>query len=157
MPRRGAKDLPPEFVPSPDDDLAGYEMRPAPDFADPATRHRLSRAAANGMARLVKRWKLTDAEACGLLGGISELQWAKIDGGWDSTFSEDEMTRISALLGIFKGLHMLFSEPLDDTWVNRPNTGTIFGGQRPIDFMIKGGTSAILTTRRYIDAVCQGY
>jgi hypothetical protein len=48
------------------------------------------------------------------------------------------------------------NEPLADEWVTRPNTNEIFGKQRPVDFMMEGGLPAMLTTRRYIEAVRGG-
>ena len=75
---------------------------------------------------------------------------------WSGTLSQDTLTRISALVGIFKGLRLLFSEPLSDEWVRLPNKGPLFGGRRPLDAMIEGGIPIMLDVRRHIDALRGG-
>jgi hypothetical protein len=74
---------------------------------------------------------------------------------WSGTLSQDTLTRISALLGIFKGLRLLFSKPLSDEWVRLPNQGPLYGGRRPLDTMI-GGIPKMLEVRRHIDALRGG-
>jgi hypothetical protein len=129
-----------------------------PDFSDSRVRARLSGAAAYAIVKIAELWKITDAEACALLGGFPADQWARMKAeSWSGTFSEDEIKRLSALIGIFKGLHTLVSDPLADEWLSRPNTDEIYRGQRPLDYMICGGFDAIMTVRRHVEAVCQGY
>ena len=60
------------------------------------------------------------------------------------------------MVGVYKGLHLLFSEPLADEWVRRPNQESLFGGVSPIDYMIAGGIPAMLETRSYVDALRGG-
>ncbi|MEO8883232.1 MAG: hypothetical protein ABI377_07485 [Devosia sp.] len=43
--------------------------------------------------------------------------------------SADTLTRVSALVGIFKGLRLLFSQPLSDEWVRLPNQGPLYAGR----------------------------
>jgi hypothetical protein len=138
---------------------------PAPaNLGDAATRARLSPAAIDGMVRLAAIWRLTSAEVCALMGDVSERSWfrmkkARPDGraaGRGGALSQDTLTRISALVGIFKGLRLLFSEPLCDEWVRLPNTGALYGGRRPIDAMIEGGIPKMLEVRRHIDALRGG-
>jgi hypothetical protein len=66
------------------------------------------------------------------------------------------MTRVSALVGIYKGLHLLFSDGAADDWVRRPNRGRLFDRQTPIQAMTEGGIPMMLDVRRYIDAVRGG-
>ncbi|HYZ63380.1 MAG TPA: antitoxin Xre-like helix-turn-helix domain-containing protein [Acetobacteraceae bacterium] len=133
---------------------------PAPDppnLADPATRERLTAAAVDGMLRLAEIWRLTSAEASVLLGDVSERTWFRMKKGeWTGTLSQDTLTRVSALVGIFKGLRLLFSEPLSDEWVRLPNKGPLYGGRRPLDAMIEGGIPKLLEVRRHIDALRGG-
>ena len=106
------------------------------------------------MLRLAEIWRLTSAESCALLGDISERTWFRIKKGERSTaLSQDTLTRISALVGIFKGLRLLFSEPLSDEWIRLPNKGPLYGGQRPLDVIIQGGIPKMLEVRRHIDAL----
>lgn len=129
----------------------------APSLADPATRDRLTPAAIDGILRLAEIWRLTSAEACALLGDISERTWFRMKKGERSgSLSQDTLTRISALVGIFKGLRLLFSEPLSDEWIRLPNKGPVYAGQRPLDVIIQGGIPKMLEVRRHIDALRGG-
>jgi hypothetical protein len=139
---------------------ASLEPSPSPtppNLADPGTRERLTPAAVDGMIRLVEIWHLTSTEVCALLGDISERTWFRMKKGeWPGTLSQDTLTRVSALVGIFKGLRLLFSEPLSDEWVRLPNKGPLYGGRRPLEAMIEGGIPKILEVRRHIDALRGG-
>jgi hypothetical protein len=91
------------------------------------------------------------------MGDISERTWFRIKKGeWAGALSQDALTRMSALIGIFKGLRLLFSEPLSEEWVRLPNKGPLYGGRRPLDAMIEGGIPVMLEVRRHIDALRGG-
>jgi hypothetical protein len=120
-------------------------------------RARLTPAAVDGMVRLAEIWRLTSAEVCSLLGDVSDRTWFRMKKHeWAGTLSQDTLTRISALAGIFKGLRLLFSEPLSHEWVRLPNKGPLYGGRRPLDSMIEGGIPKMLEVRRHIDALRGG-
>jgi len=128
-----------------------------PNLADAATRERLTPAAVEGVVRLAEIWRLTSAETCALLGDVSERTWFRMKKGeWSGALSQDTLTRVSVLVGIFKGLRLLFSEPLCDEWVRLPNKGPLYGGRRPLDAMIEGGIPKMLEVRRHIDALRGG-
>ena len=127
------------------------------NLADPATRLRLTQAAIEGIVRLAAIWHLTGAETCALLGDVSERTWFRMKKGERTgALSQDVLTRISALIGIFKGLRLLFSEPLSDEWIRLPNKGPVYGGRRPLDVLIEGGIPGMLEVRRHIDALRGG-
>jgi hypothetical protein len=140
--------------------IGGADLGPPsapPNLADSATRECLTPAAVGGAVRLAQIWRLTSAEVCALLGDVSERTWFRMKKGeWVGTLSQDTLTRISALIGIFKGLRLLFSEPLSDEWVRLPNKGLLYGGRRPLDAMIEGGIPKMLEVRRHIDALRGG-
>jgi hypothetical protein len=128
-----------------------------PDLSREATRIKLTPAAVEGFVRLAERWRLTSRQATALLAVQSERIWFRMKSReWQDTLSQDALIRISALIGVYKGLHLLFSEPLADEWVRLQNTETLFGGVTPVDFMIAGGVQAMLETRRYVDALRGG-
>jgi uncharacterized protein (DUF2384 family) len=131
---------------------------PAPsNLADPTTRRRLTPAAIEGLVRLAEIWRLSSTETCALLGDLSERTWFRMKNGtWSGALSQDVLTRISALLGIFKGLRLLFSVPLADEWIRLPNKGPLYGGRRPLDLMIQSGIPGMLEVRRHIDALRGG-
>lgn len=128
-----------------------------PNLSDAETRARLTPAAVDGMVRLAEIWQLTSAEITALLGDVSERTWFRMKKReWPGALSQDTLTRVSALLGIFKGLRLLFSEPICDEWIRLPNKGPLYAGRRPIDAMIEGGIPKLLEVRRHIDALRGG-
>ena len=134
----------------------GSRALPA-NLADVSARARLTPAAVAGIVRLADIWHLTSGEACALIGDVSERTWFRMKKGeWSGTLSQDSLTRISALVGIFKGLRLLFSEQLADEWVRLPNKGPLYGGRRPVDAMIEGGIPKLLQVRQHIDALRGG-
>ena len=70
----------------------------------------------------------------------------------DRVLDADTLLRISYLIGIFKALHILHSEPLADEWIRLPNANRIFAGRSPLAYMLAGGLPAIETVRRLLDA-----
>lgn len=143
-----------------------YALRPAvdpgqaaviPNLSDADIRQRLTPAAVDGVVRLAEIWRLTSAEVCALLGDVSERTWFRMKKReWSGALSHDTLTRVSALIGIFKGLRLVFSEPLSDEWVRLPNKGPLYGGRRPLDAMIEGGIPKMLEVRQHIDALRGG-
>lgn len=127
-----------------------------PTFSDAASRERLSKTASRAFVKLAERWNLTNAEAAALL-GVSPSTWDRMKrGSRTEVLSQDQLTRVSALVGTFKALHLLFADQMADRWPQLPNKGPIFENKRPIDAMIEGGIPRMLEVRRYVDAVRGG-
>jgi len=125
-------------------------------FAAEDDRRRLTSAALKAVVRLTERWGSTNAQAAALL-GVSESTWDRIKAGrWGHVLSQDQLTRASALIGIFKGLHLLFADSMADRWPTLPNRGPVFDRKSPVDAMIEGGIPRMLETRQYIDALRGG-
>ena len=126
------------------------------NFSDPKARERLSATALKAFIKLAKNWDLTNPEAAALL-GVSPSTWDRIKrGDRAEALNQDQLTRISALIGTFKGLHLLFADKMADRWPQLSNKGSLFANRRPIDAMIEGGIPRMLEIRRYIDAVRGG-
>ena len=102
-----------------------------------------------------KSWGLSNAESAGLL-GVSASSLDRIKRGYRPALSQDQLTRVSALVGIYKGLHLMFADITADEWVRRHNRGALFDGRTPIEAMIEGGIPTMLDVRRYVDAVRGG-
>src|SRR5690606_17885417 len=93
------------------------------DFSAEADRARLSKVALEAYRRLVAQWGLTGHEAAALL-DVSTSTWERLkQGGKDRPLSQDQLTRISALVGIYKGLHLLFADDMADRWPRLENRG----------------------------------
>ncbi|MHA1548013.1 MAG: DUF2384 domain-containing protein, partial [Alphaproteobacteria bacterium] len=88
--------------------------------------------------------------------GVSPSTWDRIKAGRRPTLSQDQMTRISALVGIYKGLHLLFADDMADRWIRLNNSGPMFEKETPIKAMVDGGIPHMLNVRCYIDAVRGG-
>ena len=128
-----------------------------PAAADAGTRCRLSGPALRTFANLAARWQLSETERVRLLGRPSRSTYY----GWldkagrrqPVTLSLDTLLRLSALFGIHKGLGILFATEGEAlTWLRSPNSGPVFGGQRPLDLLTSGTQDGLLLVRRYIDA-----
>ena len=89
------------------------------NFASDGDRKRLTGTAVKAVLRLVDKWSGSNAEGAALL-GVSESTWDRMKSGkWEGTLSQDQLTRASALIGIFKALNLLFAgKPLNNTWVS---------------------------------------
>jgi len=125
-------------------------------FSEEKDRDRLSPVALKAYRNLAGEWKLGNAEAATLI-GVSESTWDRIKSGkWDQPLSQDQLTRVSALVGVFKGLRLLFADAMADHWPRLPNKGPLFDRRSPVEAMIEGGIPAMLDIRRYVDAVRSG-
>ncbi len=125
-------------------------------FAKPQDRKRLTQVALKAFCALAEQWGLTGAEAAALL-GVSDSTWDRIKRGhWQQPLSQDQLTRASASIGLYKGLRLLFADDMATRWPKLPNKGPLFQQRSPVAAMIDGGIPVILETRRYIDAVRGG-
>ena len=125
-------------------------------FAAERDRERLTPTAIRAMKRVAEHWNLKGQEASALL-GVSPSTWDRMNAGkWDSSLSQDQLTRVSALVGVFKGLHLLFADAMADRWVRLRNKGLLFGNHSPIEVMIEGGIPMMLDVRRHVDALRGG-
>jgi hypothetical protein len=125
-------------------------------FANEGDRERLSAVALKAFKRIATEWKLTNVQSAALL-GVSGSTWDRIKRGErDETLSQDQLTRASAIVGLYKGLRLLFADDMSGRWPLLPNRGPIFAGASPVEAMINGGIPIMLEVRRYIDAVRGG-
>ena len=127
------------------------------NFAGDGDRKRLTGTAVKAVLRVIDIWGGCNAEGAALL-GISESTWDRMKADkWDGTLSQDQLTRASALIGVFKGLHLLFADDMADRWPRLENRAPVFDRKSPIEAMIEGGIPRMLETRQYIDALRGGF
>jgi len=134
---------------------AGYaQIREFPqNFSAKSNRERLSPTAIRAVKGVVERWDLKGAEAASLL-GVSTRTWDRMSAGsWQGALSQDQLTRVSAIVGLFKGLHLLFADDMADRWVRLHSKGRLFENRTPIEAMIEGGIPLMIDVRRYVDAL----
>ena len=104
--------------------------------------------------RAMETWKVRNADAAALL-GVSGRTWSRAKTGEAVRLTADNLDRISAVVGIYKGLRLYFSDVLADRWVRLENAGPPFLGRTPLTYMI-GGLPNLLSTRAYVDALRGG-
>jgi uncharacterized protein (DUF2384 family) len=133
----------------------GYQFDTVPDLSRLETRERLSQSAVDGFFAIAEKWRLSREQAGGLLGGVprSTMHKYKTAAG---TRSQDELMRISYVVGIYKALHILFGEELADGWMTRANDHPLFGGATPLSYAIQAGIPGLQQIRRMLDAARGG-
>ena len=100
----------------------------------------------------VKAWKLDDSDAERLL-DVDKETWLQIKNGtWSKPLAQEQLMRISAVIGLHRALHSHFDESPANSWVKRPNTEPIFSGRKPLDVMIKGRLPMMIRVRRYMNS-----
>ena len=130
----------------------GLDLRKLPDLADAATRSRLSPPAISAFFAIVDKWNLRNEDAMALFGGASHGRYYELKKNRKGLLSQDELTRVSLLIGIFKALNILFSQRLANQWTSRPNTNPMFNNAPPMDLLVRGGVPGMIGVRRLLDA-----
>lgn len=129
-----------------------YQPPPLVDLGSRGQRERLSPPALKAFFNTMARWRVRDEDARALLGGVTNGPFYEMKRNPERTLDADRLTRISYIIGIFKALGLLHSEPLADEWVQRPNSNPLFAGLTPLEYMIRGGLPAMQNVRRLLDA-----
>lgn len=134
--------------------IAGYSFDTAPDLAGAATRKRLSASAIKGFLHMADKWGLSETQRRGLLGGVASSTFHawRTDPGARLSLSQDTLTRISLLFGIYKALHTCFGPEWADQWITLGNRGALFQGHAPVEYMLRQGQPGMVEVRRLLDA-----
>ncbi|KAA0972085.1 DUF2384 domain-containing protein [Aureimonas fodinaquatilis] len=112
--------------------------------------------AVKAVVRACAHWKLTNAQAAALF-DVPIATWNRMKAGsFAGRLDRDKLTRASLIVGMFKALRLLFNRHMVTDWPTAPNTGPLFAGKSPVDFMISGGIPAMLRTRHYLDGLRGG-
>ena len=134
---------------------AGYRFESFPDLSRLETRERLSQSAVDGLFSIATKWRLPLETVGALLGGIPRSSVYKLRTA-AGTLRQDELTRISYVVGIYKALHILLPDDLADRWMTEPNDYLLFGGQSPLDYVLRVGIPGLQQVRSYLDAARGG-
>lgn len=130
--------------------LAPHPMPPQDDLA--AEQAAMQRA----VLRLFQAWGLTDAQAALLLGGLSPRSLHRWRKGETGRYSRDLYDRLSHILGIHKGLRLVFSDPARGyAWIKKPNSD--LGGHSALEVMLGGGLADLQRIRTYLDSLRGGW
>lgn len=132
--------------------VVGFSWDTAVNLSVKENRTRLSPAAIKALLRIAEHWKLRDNDTRSLLGGISSGSFYGLKSRATKTLDEDQLTRASLVIGIYKALNILYGQKLADAWMALPNTNPMFAGDSPLLYMKKGGIPAFLRVRQLLDA-----
>ena len=135
--------------------VPGYQFDTTPDLSHLGTRERLSQSAVDGFFAILEKWEVSIEKGGELLGGRPRSSMYKLKTA-AGTLTQDELTRISYLVGIYKALHILLPEELADLWVTQPNDDVLFAGRTPLDFMVREGIPGMQQVRCLLDAARGG-
>lgn len=109
-----------------------------------------------GVVRAADAWGLSNAEAAALF-DVPIATWGRMKAGvYKGILDQDKVTRASLLIGLYKGLRLLFDGPLTYGWPKAVNSGPGFSGKSPVQIMCEGGIPAMMRVRQHIDALRGG-
>ncbi len=125
-------------------------------FVQPIDRHDRIATVIKGVVRTADAWGLSNAEAATLF-DVPIATWGRMKAGtFKGVLDQDKVTRASLLIGLYKGLRLLFNGPLTYGWPKTANTGPGFNGKNPVQIMCEGGIPAMMKMRQHIDALRGG-
>lgn len=134
-------------------DVIGYSFNRSANLSDAATRKRLSAAAFKAFLRIVEKWGVKDADARALLGSVSSGSFYQMKKAFGNrALTQDELTRASCLIGIYKALNILYSAKLANAWMTLPNSNPIFAGSTPLSYILRLGQPGMINLRNLLDA-----
>lgn len=133
----------------------GYQFEATPDLSKLETRERLSQSAMDGLFAIAEKWKLPIDKVGELLGGVPRSTLYKMKSA-AGTLKQDELTRISYLVAIYKGLAILLPPEHANRWMTQPNDNFLFGGQAPVEYAIRNGIPGLQQIRSLLDAARGG-
>lgn len=129
---------------------------PLHDGVHPVTDREKIAVLVKAVLRATEAWKLTNDEAAALF-DVAPATWGRMKAGtFRGNLDRDKVMRASLIVGIYKGLRLLFNGPLTHGWPKSRNQGAGFNGRTPVEVMIAGGIPAMMETRKHIDALRGG-
>lgn len=135
------------------DVLSEADLPEVPELGDAAVRRLLGSGGMKVFRNIMKAWGAAEAEERRLLGLAPETRLDELD---PERLTEEQMVRISYVIGIYNALQVYWKGELADRWVGLPNREPMFGDQAPLAYMAQGGLEAMRNVRRVLDAWCAG-
>jgi hypothetical protein len=136
------------FIHGPSPETAGLD-----GLRDPNERRRLSAPALRLFFRAAEVWGLNVEQRRAVLGDVSRQTEHNWRNGAPGVLTRDQLERVSLVLGILKGLRLVFADDAQGMrWLRAPNRDLTFGGRSPLDRITAGGMEDLYAVRRYLDA-----
>lgn len=131
------------------------------DRFNPVNRRRLSAPGLRTFLKIADHWSLSEQQRQLILGYPSRstyVRWCRhVQQQKELTLSVDVLMRMSALLGIYRALRVLYAdEPEATEWLRTPHNAIVFGGLPPLDLITSGTQDGLLTVLRFLDGACSG-
>lgn len=115
----------------------------------------MNRVAIKLLIGIAQEWSLTDEQCCIL----AEIDSQTVLQNWRRQLSDNEsmtnvppntLKRVSYLAGVYEGLMILFTDPVQRrNWIRKPHRD--FGGASALDRMMLGNLADLAELRRYLD------
>lgn len=126
---------------------------PIESLRDSEIRRQLSSSAFRLFINFCDRWNFDESQRLALLGDIHRQTYQKWKRESVNSLSRDQLERISILLGIHKGLRLLFADhDSAERWFFSINHDIPFGGISPLEYLLQGSINNFYEVRRYLDA-----
>lgn len=136
--------------------LEPIQKAPQQTYVQPIDQQDKIAAIIKGVVRAADAWGLSNAEAATLF-DVPGATWGRMKAGtYKGILDQDKVTRASLLIGLYKGLRLLFNGPLTFGWPKTVNAGPGFNGKTPVQIMCEGGIPAMMKVRQHIDALRGG-
>jgi hypothetical protein len=124
------------------------DTEPLPFRPEPVTDEEAS-AMFRAVAKLFGLWELTDEQASVLV-DLPLRTYRRWKAGDIGRIDRDGKARLSNLMGIHKGLRIIFSDPVRGyRWIKSPNDA--FSGRSALEIMLGGELTDLMRVRRYLD------
>ena len=101
---------------------------------------------------IADKWGLENRDQQLLLGGISDSVYSDWKECKNLDLTHDQIERLSLILGIWKGMKLIFKEPdAALRWFGSSNQDIPFSGQSPLQTILRGSIDDLYSVRRYLD------
>lgn len=109
-----------------------------------------ARVALKVFLNIMDAWGVNLEQRQALLGSPKQHEYESWQQGNVESINRDVVVRISFIIGIYKGLGLIFNDrSRADEWVNKPNKE--FNGQSALEFMLGGDIERLKQVREFVD------
>ena len=119
-------------------------------------RVRLTRTAVKAFFRIADAWCLNEHDRAVLLNVPKSDLRVLSSGDWTRSLGEEQLVRVSALVGIYGALETLFADDMARRWLTLLNDKPPFSGRTALQTMMLGGADVLIEIRRYLEAMSNG-
>ena len=104
------------------------------------------------LEKMIEKFQFNEREAVILMGDMPRSTYFRGVKKHEGKLTRDQKERISFLLGIYKGLRILFMDSEQGmSWINRKNTLPPFNGMTPKEYILEGSIVRLADVRRFLD------